>query len=212
MCTIPFYVCDHTDVSFGVGSICTAPSTQHYSLLHKHFFNEKCSFKNQKTVKKHTQKMEVSPGRRCSGRQPTTARRRRRRSEANETAKTAESPANRVHAGLLLSWTYSHPPLPPPPMPRVGSTLTHSLISLSLAPLFSTFETQWSFEKRKHEMTLTHDIYPPFFWALAVAQMLSTETFSNRNTLCISQLLTLPLYISALQSASSLLFSCWLFL
>lgn len=139
--------------------------------------------------------MEVSPGRRCSGRQPTTARRRRRRSEANETAKTAESPANRVHAGLLLSWTYSHPPLPPPPMPRVGSTLTHSLISLSLAPLFSTFETQWSFEK-KNTKWLWHTIYTPLSFELSPLHRCYQQKPSQTEILCAFHSFLHCLYIS----------------
>ena len=50
---------------------------------------------------------------------PAAARkRRRRRVEANATAMMAESPANRVPAELLPSWTCS--PLPPPRMARVG--------------------------------------------------------------------------------------------
>lgn len=79
--------------------------------------------------------MEVSPGRRCQtrSRSSAAARRRRRRNEANETAKkVVESPANRVPAGLLLSWTYSPPPPLPPQMPRVGSSHSLSTLSLSL--------------------------------------------------------------------------------
>lgn len=117
-------VCDHTDVLFRCRVVCKL----------RWYFNEK-------------QKMEVSPGRRRT-RKPTAARRRRRRNEANVTAKTAESPANRVPAGLLLSWTYSPPPLPPPRMPRVGSY--HSL-----APIFQTKqENDW------HTAPLSRELSP----------------------------------------------------
>lgn len=115
-----------------------------------------------------TKKMEVSPGRRCQtrSRSSAAARRRRRRNEANETAKkVVESPANRVPAGLLLSWTYSPPPPLPPQMPRVGSS--HSL---SLSLLYSTLSQSFFFylllyicfptRKHKKKNWLTH--VPPF--------------------------------------------------
>ncbi len=94
--------------------------------------------------------MEVSPGRRCQtrNRSSAAARRRRRRNEANETAKkVVESPANRVPAGLLLSWTYSPPPPLPPQMPRVGSS--HSLSLFLFAPLKIFSNKEKSIKKKE---------------------------------------------------------------
>lgn len=113
-----------------------------------------CNNHLRKSKKKKTnKKMEVSPGRRCQtrSRSSAAARRRRRRNEANETAKkVVESPANRVPAGLLLSWTYSPPPPLPPQMPRVGSS--HSLSTLSLSHslfLFAPFKNIFQQGKKK---------------------------------------------------------------